>query len=134
MSETYVPGQTGSPLVKDGKVIGHISFGGDLLLIPVGGKEVLFEMHRYFGPHPVSKKTWSPLGRIPNGFWDAYERWSIGGKLVEGDCCIVSEWCHKCKGNGREIRMIGKRTGIDDGPCKLCHGNRTLKGGSDAHD
>ena len=129
-AKIYVPGPTGSPLVKDGQVVGHISFGGDLLLIPVAGKEVLFEMHHYFGPHPVSKKTWYPLERIPKGFWDAYERWSIGGKIVDGDRCIVPPWCPSCRGTGRTIRMIGKRTGIDEGACEQCNGKRVLKGGA----
>ena len=58
----------------------------------MGEKRVLFEMHRYFGPIPLNRKTEQPLERVPRGLDDAVERWKLGGKLVDGDVCVVSEW------------------------------------------
>ena len=122
--ETFKPGPSGSPLVQGGQVVGHISFGGDLLLMPIESKTVLFELHRYFGPHPVSKRTFDPLERIPKGFWDAYERWDLGGKLVEGETCVVREWCPACKGSGDETTHRGGKHHEITGRCKSCDGVR----------
>lgn len=122
--ESFQPGPTGSPLVQEGKVVGHISFGGDLLLMPIGAKTVLFELHRYFGPHPVSKNTFDPLERIPKGFWDAWERWGVGGKLVDGETCVLKPWCETCEGSGDEKRHAGGRNYEITGKCKSCNGAR----------
>lgn len=36
----------------------------------------LFEVHSYFGPHPLSRKDRStPLTNIPDSFWQMWERW-----------------------------------------------------------
>lgn len=110
--------------MQDGKVVGHVSFGGDLLLMPIGTKTVLFELHHYFGPHPVSKKTFDPLERIPKGFWDAWERWDVGGRLVDGDLCILRHWCKVCDGSGDETKHIGGRNYEIVGKCKTCNGSR----------
>ncbi len=73
----------------DGTIAAHVDIGGDFLLLPLAnGKEVLFEMHKWFGPIPVSKLTGEELRRIPGGFWDAFERWWNCGKLVVGDRCV----------------------------------------------
>jgi hypothetical protein len=61
-----------------------------MLLMPVGGKTVLFELHHYCGPIPCSKRTLEPLSRIPAGFWEAYKRWDQGGRLVDGETCVLS--------------------------------------------
>lgn len=122
--ETFKPGPTGAPLVQDGKVVGHISFGGDLLLMPLGTKTVLFELHRFFGPHPVNKKTYDPLERIPCGFWDAFDRWDAGGRLVDGETCVIKDWCKTCQGSGDESRHLGGRQYEIVGECKTCNGSR----------
>lgn len=122
--ETFTPSPSCSPLVQHGKVVGHISFGGDLLLMPLGAKEVLFELHNYLGPHPVSKKTLAPLERIPHGFWDAYERWDVGGRQVDGETCVLREWCQLCKGSGEEMRHLGGKHYECVGKCKSCNGAR----------
>lgn len=134
MSEhtTYVPSPTSAWLVEDKKIIGHVSLCGDELLMPLNGKDVLFELHHYFGPHPISKKTSAPLERIPGGFWDAFKRWELGGKLMEGKLCVVPEWCPKCKGSGLRVQMIGKRTGIDEGACEACHGKKIKQSAADS--
>lgn len=121
--ETFKPGPTGSRLVRNGKVVGHISFGGDLLLMPVGSREVLFELHHYCGPIPCNKKTLDPMDRIPTGFWDAFERWDVGGRLVDGELCIVRHWCKACNGSGDDMQ-VSVRHRKTVGKCKTCNGSR----------
>ena len=110
-------------LVEDGKVVGHVSLGGDFLLMPVGDKTILFEQHRYFGPWPLNKTTQDPMTRVPKGFWDAIDRWRLGGQLVDGDLCVVSEWCESCGGTGQERLIVGRLI-QSTGPCKSCNGAR----------
>ncbi len=45
-------------------------------------RTAFFEMHGYFGPIPVSKRTGDPLSRIPAGFWEAFGAWCNSGQLV----------------------------------------------------
>jgi hypothetical protein len=111
-------------IIKGKKIVGHVDFGGDELLMPVGGKTVLFEMHHYFGPVPLNKKTGSGLENIPKGFWDAWERWDLGGKLVNENVCVVPEWCSLCRGRGEEVRHLGGRHYQVVGECKKCHGKK----------
>ena len=111
------------PLEHAGKVVGTITLGGPDLLMPVGSRTVLFEMHGYCGPMPISKKTGEELKRIPAGFWDAYDRWVAGGKLVADGVCYVREWCPKCRGCGEERRHIGGRSYEFIGDCKDCSGS-----------
>lgn len=120
----FKPGSSGSPLVHGGKIVGHVSFGGDMLLMPVGNKTVLFELHYYCGPMPCSKKTLGHLANIPKGFWDAYERWDAGGRLVDGDACVVHDWCRECRGSGHEERHIHGRHYEVVGKCQVCNGSR----------
>lgn len=122
--EPFKQGPMGAPLVKDGKRVGHISLGGAMLLMPVGGKTVLFEMHDVFGPIPCSKVTQEPLATVPSGFWNAYERWDIGGKLVDGNLCVVPSWCATCGGTGDHLRHLGGKHWEDLGPCRACNGKR----------
>lgn len=122
--EKFEPGPSGCMLVEVGKVVGHISLGGRELLMPIGKRTVLFEMHRYHGPMPVNKKTGCGLERIPEAFWDAYERWDLGGQLVDGDLCVLREWCPECKGSGMEIDLSIREV---IGKCKMCNGSK-LKG------
>ena len=76
-------------IAKKGRRIGTISVGGPILRIMCGRREVAFEMHNYFGPTPVNKRTHEALTREPAGFWDAVEAWVRGGKVVDGDRCVV---------------------------------------------
>ena len=67
-----------------------VTMCGPFLLMPVEkDRSVLFEMHHYFGPIPLSKRTEEELRRIPKGFWPAYEKWDSGGRLVDGDLCVT---------------------------------------------
>lgn len=110
--------------VKGKKIVGYIDYGGDELLMPVLGKLMLFEMHHYFGPIPLSKKTGSSLTNIPRGFWDAWERWDLGGKLVNENVCVVPNWCAACRGRGEELEHLGGRNWRVVGQCKKCEGKR----------
>jgi len=87
----YVAQSQSMYLVESGRVTGHISMGGQILLIPVGrsGKTVAFEMHNQFGPWPVHKRTHDPLDNVPAGFgtptncggWAANWSWEMSA------CC-----------------------------------------------
>ncbi len=88
-SAPFTPGPVGSWIVQGNRVVGHMMLGGDMLLMPLGDKTVLFELHHYFGPIPTSKRTLEPLERIPRGFWDAFERWVKAGRLVDGELCVL---------------------------------------------
>lgn len=102
---------------------GHISFGGPELVIGVNGKVMHFEMHRYFGPQPCTKDG-NELTRIPKAFWDAWERWDKGGRLVNGNVCVVPQWCSTCKGAGWTGKRISKRTVVDVVDCPSCNGRK----------
>lgn len=104
----------------------HIDFGGDDLLMPIGDKQVLFEMHHHFGPIPLNKRTGECLRNIPSGFWDAFKRWELGGKLVVGNLCVLPKWCDACRKTGDEIRHIGGKHFEIIGPCKKCEGKRVV--------
>lgn len=120
--EKYVASPTGV-YFRDEKqnIVGHVSLGGDLLEMPVNGKFVLFEMHRYFGPQPVIRKTLYCLQRIPAGFWDAYERWDAGGKMMNENVCVVPAWCSLCRGSGNEEDPSAKGMAIT---CRACNGTK----------
>lgn len=112
------------PIVQDGRRVGSITLGGAMLWIDVRGKRVLFEMHNYHGPIPCNQLTHEMLYRTPTGFWDAVERWQLSGKLVDGDVCILPEWCRACRGEGIEKTHVGSRHYMNDGDCKKCKGKR----------
>jgi hypothetical protein len=121
------PGHHVDMLDVQGRRVGTMTIGGPFLrLVTSSGREVLFEMHAWFGPHPVSKKTRDPLDRIPAGFWNAIERWELGGSLVDGDRCVVPQWCGNCDGIGRETLCIDRLNRVDLGPCKACNGTRII--------
>lgn len=102
---------------------GIVTVGGPILLMPVGiGRLVRFEMHSYCGPCPVTK-TGSEMRSVPNGFWDAVDRWCAGGKLVDGDRCVVPLWCKRCRGQGNEAEPIGGRH-FTATTCVMCHGKK----------
>ena len=123
-AEPFKPSPTGAMLVQGNKIVGHVSYGGDLLLMPMGNRNVLFEIHPYHGPAPLNKKTLEPLNNIPAGFWDAVDRWIAGGQLVDGDLCVVGEWCMACNGSGEEARHIGGGRYSVAGCCKACNGTK----------
>jgi hypothetical protein len=102
---------------------GHISFGGPELLIDVNGKTMRFEMHSYFGPQPVTANG-NEMVRIPAKFWDAWERWDKGGRIVDGNVCVVPQWCSACGGSGCTGRRISSRTMVDVVTCASCKGNK----------
>lgn len=121
---SFVQPKSCFPLTIGKKRVGTITVGGPELLMPVGLRTVLFEMHQYFGPVPMSKTTGSALANIPRGFWDAFERWEAGGKLVVESLCVCREWCSRCEGLGDETRQIIGRHYEVLGPCKRCNGDR----------
>lgn len=94
-----------------------LTLGDPVREIDVRGKVVAFEDHRIFGPMPVHRKTHEPLKTNPSlAFYDAWERWKIGGKKLDGIRCVVPEWCHRCKGEGMTVYGVMAHT------CKRCGG------------
>ena len=85
----FVPPSQHVDIIEHGRRVGTISVGGTILRIMCGRREVAFEMHNYFGPIPVHKRTHDVLTREPAGFWDAVDAWVSGGMLVDGDRCVV---------------------------------------------
>jgi hypothetical protein len=64
---------------------GSVTVGGPHLVMPIGnGKTVTFEMHSYWGACPKTK-TGTDMLRVPTAFLDAFERWKLGGQMVDGD-------------------------------------------------
>jgi len=96
--------------------------GGPTHLISVRGKDVPFEFHPYCGPWPVHKITGELLKKEPPGFWDAIERWIKGGSKLDGDNCLVPQWCVACKRSGDEILHIGGKHYEIVGRCQSCEG------------
>jgi hypothetical protein len=62
-------------------------------------RTAFFEMHGYFGPIPVSKRTGDPLSRIPAGFWEAFGAWCNSGQLVVKPAVEEGEWWSKFRKN-----------------------------------
>lgn len=119
-------GPHGSPLYHDGKRVGHISWGGPELVMPLAdGTTMVFEMHHYFGPTPLDSKG-DILDDVPGKFWDAWELWDLGGKMVIENHCVVPEKCPACKGVGAEVEMISKRTAVVGETCKVCDGKKVV--------
>ena len=118
-----MPSQTGYITTSDNRVIGTVTVGGEILRMPCPKKTQHFEMHRYFGPLPCNKDG-NEAVRVASGFWDSFERWELGGKLVQDDLCIVPTWCSACEGFGEETRQLSPRRFESLGPCKTCNGSR----------
>ena len=118
-----MPSQTGYITDRNDKVIGTVTVGGEVLRMPCKKKVQQFEMHRYFGPLPC-KTNGDECERVASGFWDSFERWELGGKLVQDDLCVVPKWCATCEGFGEETRQLSPRRFESLGPCKKCNGKR----------
>ena len=105
----------------------HLSMGGPILLIQVGrtGKTVAFEMHSYFGPQPVSKRTYDPLARVPSGFWKSYKLWEMGGKMVMENTCVLPDQCNYCDGLGFMVDRSSGRA-IAGPACPKCDGKKCV--------
>lgn len=114
-------------IIANGRRVGVLTVGGpDLTIVVEGGREVLFEMHHWHGPHPIDKKTLDPLDSIPRGFWDAIDRWQEGGMLVRESVCVTPKWCDKCRRTGYKlIHLFGKHYEVD-GKCSECNGSRVV--------
>ena len=118
-----MPSQTGYLTNDRSKVVGTITFAGEILRMPCAKKVQRFEMHRYFGPMPCNKDG-DEAERVASDFWDCFERWELGGKLVDSDLCFVPKWCDTCEGDGEESRQLSPRSFESLGPCKKCGGKR----------
>lgn len=119
--------ETASPFVQPSATIripnGIVTIGGPILIMPVGrGRLVRFEMHHYCGPCPVTKNG-SEMKSVPQGFWDAVDRWCAGGKLMHGETCVAPPWCIQCRGEGNELESLGGRHHVAR-TCERCHGLR----------
>lgn len=127
MSEAFVAPSQSVYIVENKRVVGHLAIGGPTLFLFVGVERFAFEMHNYFGPMPLTPKTLEPTCKLPpQRFWDAYERWELGGKLVAGSICDVPEWCQHCEGKGHTISdtktRIGRIMAHETQQCPMCHG------------
>ena len=85
------PAQDAYIVDADRKVVGHISLCGAFLKMPTATGVQLFEMHSYFGPVPLRKDGTEAI-RVRKSFYENYEKWIAGGKLVDGDLCIIGEY------------------------------------------
>ena len=88
-AKPFIPPSQHVDIIQRGRRVGTMSVGGPILFIRCGRREVAFEMHNYHGPIPVDKRNGVELKRIPSGFWKAFEAWVRGGKLVDGDRCVI---------------------------------------------
>ena len=73
----------------------HISLGGPEYTIKAGKKSYYFEMHSYFGPVVLSRKTGSSLSKQPgerNLFWRAVEHWNNQGRRVDDNGNCIFDW------------------------------------------
>ena len=85
-----MPSQTVHMRDDTGRVIGIVTLAGEVLRMPCAKKTQHFELHRYFGPMPCNRNGDEAL-RVAADFWDRYELWNSGGRLVDGDLCVVPE-------------------------------------------
>ena len=123
-AEPFKPGPQGFMFKDASGNIGHVSLAGEILEIEVGKRIRAFEMHRYFGPTVVNRRTGDPIINDPGkAFWDAFERWQISGKLVDGIRCVVPQWCKRCGGSG--LIETGRRMAST---CPRCVGSK-IEGG-----
>ena len=126
MQEVFVPPPQCLQLKFGGSsYVTHLNVGGAVLRFTANGKAFAFEMHNYFGPIPVTPKTEVVLDRDwPESAWAAYERWERGGKLVDGNQCVIPESCRKCRGTGHQPtgRTYRRTPVVED--CSRCGGKK----------
>lgn len=100
-----------------------VMLGGPTYWINVRGKPLPFEDHPYCGPTPVAKNDLAqPREVIPAGFWEAIELWEKGGRVMDGDKCVVPLACKSCDGSGDNVRHLGGRHYEIVGRCEECAG------------
>ena len=88
MAEPFIQ-PPGTVFFKDDNGLsGSITLSGEILLMPCDKKIQRFEMHRYFGAIPLNKDDCESL-RVPQDFYEKYEQWVAGGRLVEGNLCVT---------------------------------------------
>lgn len=73
---------------ESGQVVGHVSLGGAILKMPCRRKVQHFELHSYFGPIPCNRNGDHSL-RVASDFWQMWDAWVAGGRLVDGDECVI---------------------------------------------
>jgi hypothetical protein len=101
----------------------HISFGGPEVVFSVRGKERRIEIHPYFGPIALNARTGEPTVNYPPGFWDVWERFDAGRRVVVAGYAVAPPWCSECRGFGRRLANVGGLK-MDDGVCTACEGRR----------
>jgi len=84
------PSQSLYILDKERNITGHISLCGAFLKMPTPTGVQLFELDSYFGTIPMRKDETEAL-RVRKGFYENYKKWVTGGKLVNGDVCVIEE-------------------------------------------
>ncbi len=98
--------------ISDFPQIIHISMGGPMRKISVGGRIIEFEMHPYCGPNILHKRTGEPLANQPMDFLHAASLWHQQGQRIdENGLCV---WFHdpedilEHKG-GRHYLIVGQK-------------------------
>lgn len=84
------PAQSAYIVDSSRRVVGHVSLCGAFLKMPTATGVQLFELHSYFGPIPLRKDETEAL-RVRKGFYENYDKWVVGGRLVDGDMCVIEE-------------------------------------------
>lgn len=46
----------------------------------------LFEVHQYFGPMPLNKRTHEPRSTVPAGFWKMWSRFEKLNAVERAEC------------------------------------------------
>lgn len=77
---------------------------GEVYKLSAADQEWCFEMHPYMGPCTVSPKLFipDPPTKASRHFWDAYERWNLGGRVFTGNREPLQCYCAAmvCKVSG----------------------------------
>lgn len=110
--------------------------GGPTYYMPgVQGRDWPFEMHPYMGPCPLTPKMHKPMEikNEPPQFWKEWELYDLGGRKMDGDKCIVPQWCAACRGIGSVLEHLSGRQYLDKGPCPSCAGTRVVFSAAPQH-
>ncbi len=68
--------------VRFGDSVGIVSVGGPTRKIYAGSRMWHFEMHPYFGPMPIHKRTGNGIDGT-KAFWEAVTYWAQQGECID---------------------------------------------------
>ncbi len=93
----------------------HLSVGGPMRKISVGGKIFDFEMHPYCGPTLLDNRGHpKDIQKHPKDFLHAASQWSSQGQKIEDGLCV---WFHEPEDilkhmGGRHWLLIGQKPAV----------------------